>query len=208
MRRGRKNKAEGGHPDEPDAKYQEVDDDDDPAGTTGATQATSGATGSGSSGGGIGGLTGLDGSGKDADVTELYSPERVTLMAPTYGLEPASAFDLTIGWDLSQSEVRKKCWRQMKRENPRVIIGSVMCTNWSQLMRITLPRMPLEEKQRRLGEAISHLEFLCKIYKWQARRGLYYIHEHPQQAESWTETCVMDLVQTTGGEKLLIHQCQ
>ena len=38
---------------------------------------------------------------KGADVTELYSPNRVNAMCADYGLQPGSSLDLTNGWDLS-----------------------------------------------------------------------------------------------------------
>ena len=105
LRRGQKNNAEEEHPEATDPKFQEVDDD--PVGPAATTQTGAGAGASSSSGNG--GLAGLIEKEERADVTEVYSPERVTLMAPTYGLEPGSSFDFTNGWDLSKPQERRRC---------------------------------------------------------------------------------------------------
>lgn len=62
------------------------------------------------------------------------------------------------------------------------------------MTRINWARMTLAEKQRRLVDDRSYLDILGNIYKWRARRELYYIQEHPQLAESWMATCVNGLI--------------
>ena len=41
------------------------------------------------------------------DVTEMYSPPRVTARATEMGLKAGEAFDLTTGWDFRREEDRK-----------------------------------------------------------------------------------------------------
>ena len=42
------------------------------------------------------------------DITEVYSPARVTNMAKQFGLEAGIAMDLLTGYDLDRVEDRKK----------------------------------------------------------------------------------------------------
>ena len=37
----------------------------------------------------------------------------------------------------------------------------------------------------RLAEALEHLKFCCRVYRWQVDRGCYFLHEHPWSASSW-----------------------
>lgn len=86
----------------------------------GVTQATPGAAASSSSGSRR--LTGLSEQKKHADVIGVQSPERATLIAPTYRLKFGSSFDLTNGWGLAAPLVRRQCWEQIKRESSLAII--------------------------------------------------------------------------------------
>jgi len=40
----------------------------------------------------------------NADVTEVFSPHRVTVEAPKFGWKPSEAMDLTTGWDITRLE--------------------------------------------------------------------------------------------------------
>ena len=48
------------------------------------------------------------------DVTEMYSPPRVTTQATKFGLKSGEAFDLTTGWDFSQARHRNEARRYVK----------------------------------------------------------------------------------------------
>ena len=111
-------------------------------------------------------------------------------------------------WDFSKMDLRRRAYKVIIAENPRVLIGSVMCRDFSIMMNINWPRMSMHERERRLREARSHLEFVVSLYRLQHRRGHFYIHEHPQAASSWKEPCILDLETATGGFKLTIDQCQ
>ena len=58
-----------------------------------------------------------------------------------------------------------------------------------------------------MKEAIAHLEPVCQIHRYQARMGGCFLHEHPQQATSWTSGCIQNVLRTTGSDNLLIHMC-
>ena len=52
--------------------------------------------------------SGQRGKGVKVDVSEVFSPPRVTEMAAQYGLKPGDAFDLTTGWDFDPKEDRER----------------------------------------------------------------------------------------------------
>ena len=124
------------------------------------------------------------------DVSEVYSEPGVAKEAPRFGLKPGSSMDIrTVDhdgrpWDFSQPVMRERARRRIKEEDPFVLIGSPMCTLFSQMMRVNWARMTTEEKTLRLADARAHLSFVCELYLSQHRRGRYYVHEHPLQATS------------------------
>ena len=62
------------------------------------------------------------------DIMEVFSPERVTATCEKYGLKPGQAMDIKSGFDLDLAKDRKRCWEEIIREEPKLIIGSPPCT--------------------------------------------------------------------------------
>jgi hypothetical protein len=127
-------------------------------------------------------------------VSELFSPPRVTaaLKSKDHGwLRAGSSFDLVVdavsgqSWDFLQAEDRRRCWRQLQREDPWVVIGSPPCTVFSALQALNKGRTPIKEQQRKLIEGTILLNFATDVYRWQVKRGRYFLHEHPATATSW-----------------------
>ena len=73
-----------------------------------------------------------------ADLTELYSPERVNKLAGKFGLTPGHSLDLTNGWDFSKPEDRRRAWKLLKQSTPYVVVGSPPCTLFSMLQELNL----------------------------------------------------------------------
>eukprot|EP00973_Karenia_brevis_P071117 9880493-Karenia_brevis.AAC.1 len=125
------------------------------------------------------------------DVVEIYSPPRVTQQAKLYTLKPGWSLDLTTvdengePWDFNKIHMKNKAIRKIIQDEPMLVIGSPMCTNFSQLMNINWSRMSQEDVQKRWEEAVMHIEFCAFIYKLQAEHGRYFLHEHPLGATSW-----------------------
>lgn len=67
-------------------------------------------------------------------VSEVWSPPRVTAMAPSYGLVPGSAYDIEADdekgapWNFDVLEQRNKCIREILSQRPSFLTGSPMCT--------------------------------------------------------------------------------
>ena len=106
------------------------------------------------------------------DISEVYSPPRVAKVATRRKLKAGTSFDITtcdengIPWDLLKPEIQEKCRKRIIKEKPKLLIGSVMCRDWSQIMNINWDRMEPEEIERRMKEAQIHLEFVCSLYNF------------------------------------------
>ena len=89
-------------------------------------------------------------------------------------------------WDFSCKQDRDLAYRMVQDEDPDWIVGAPPCTDFSSLnFGLNFPKMPAEEVQRRLIAAMVHIDFVCRIYKSQIRRGKWFLHEHPRSARSW-----------------------
>ena len=108
------------------------------------------------------------------DVAELFNPERFTGKAASFGLLPGTSFGLRCGWNLNVAEDRDKCWRQLQEELPTFVVGSPLCALVSNAvnMKGNVDEYKKSEAFRaRLAEAMEHLQFCCRVYRWQVDRG-------------------------------------
>ena len=53
-----------------------------------------------------------------------------------------------------------------------------------------------------------HLEFCIKLYEIQAQNGLYFLHEHPDQASSWKHEKMVKLLGRKGVKRVTGDMCQ
>ena len=115
------------------------------------------------------------------DLAEIYSPPRVTSEGKKFGLNPGEAMDLTTGWDFRRSDHRAEAKEYIRTMKPFLVIGSPMCTMFSQLQALTGWS---EEKNNMWLEAVKHIEFVVEIYRMQVQAGRLFLHEHPASASS------------------------
>ena len=92
-------------------------------------------------------------------VVELYSPERVNKMAKERGMETGLSLDLITGWNFDKTEDRELAERYVREYRPTFLIGSPMCTMFSQLQALNKDRDP-EKFQERLKKAERHIQFV------------------------------------------------
>ena len=90
-------------------------------------------------------------------------------------------------------------------EEPEIVIGSPLCGPFSAAPSIT----PLNSDQwkAKVREGYLHLYFCLQIYWWQVRRGKYFLHEHPVNAQSWQLPAVQRLKSHPGVELYVGDQC-
>ena len=53
-----------------------------------------------------------------------------------------------------------------------------------------------------------HLTFVTQVYREQVEGGRFFLHEHPDGADSWSETCIKDLLEIPEVERVHGDQCQ
>ena len=85
---------------------------------------------------------------------------------------------------MTKKEDREMAERYIREYRPTFLIGSPMCTMFSQIQALHKGRNP-EEFEARLRKAERHMEFAVKMYRIQLKKGRYFIHEHPAGATSW-----------------------
>ena len=147
------------------------------------------------------------------EVAEIYSPPRVIAMAQKMGLRSGWALDITTtdvdgrAWDFNQLEMRNRAIRKVLKDEPLLLIGSPMCTAFSQLNNINYVRMPREEVEQRIMYGRKHLEFCTKLYELQWKAGRYFVHEHPASASSWDEQCIKRMLKKFGVTRVVADQC-
>ena len=89
-------------------------------------------------------------------VAEIYSPERVTTLAREAGMEVGLSMDLTTGWNFDKREDREMAEKYIREYRPTFLIGSPMCTMFTQLQSLNKDRDP-ERYQERLRKAEKHI---------------------------------------------------
>ena len=95
-------------------------------------------------------------------VSEVYSPLRVVKMANRMGLRGGWSLDLTTHdehgrpWDFNDRTMRNKAIRKLVDDQPLVLIGSPMCTEYIAINRINHCRLTKEEVERRVAYARKH----------------------------------------------------
>ena len=57
-----------------------------------------------------------------ADVTEIFSPERVASVCREFGLEPGLSMDIKSGYDFDSKKGRDRCWEALERDKPTLVI--------------------------------------------------------------------------------------
>ena len=96
------------------------------------------------------------------DVSEVFSPPRVSSEAKKCGLEPGDAMDLTTGWDFTRQDHRLEAEKRVDEQKPLVLIGSPPCTAFSQLQSMSPASA---NKENTLREGIEHMRFVVKLYE-------------------------------------------
>jgi len=104
-------------------------------------------------------------------------------------------------------ENRRKAEKLLDETQPVLLIGSVMCTMFSVMKTLFRPHMGEEKFQKELKKARRHLNFVVSLYERQAAAGRYFLHEHPAQASSWQEECVLKMLAMPGVGKVLTDLC-
>ena len=148
----------------------------------------------------------LDGT-QPVDVLEVFG-RTVSAIASRRGLS-SCPFDLKVGKDLSQLEMRSEVFRTIEQRRPKLLVTSPPCTMYSKLQRLwNVKKMSPEEYNRRKAIADEYLQFAHTCNKVQHAAGRSFAHEHPAGASSWKEDSTRAVVTLPGTYNALFDQCQ
>ena len=108
--------------------------------------------------------------------TEVYSPPRVTAWAERMRMVPGLALDLTCvdpddgkPWDFNDPDKADKVRRIVQQDKPLLLIGSPMCSAFSQMNRINFARMSKEDVDKVIEYGTRHLELCMGLYRMQMK---------------------------------------
>ena len=62
------------------------------------------------------------------------------------------------------------------------------------------------EKDDELHRARVHMQFVCRMNKWQHEEGRYFLHEHRQSELPWRKDCVEEIQEMTGAELISVSR--
>ena len=133
---------------------------------------------------------------------------------PRLGAIPGVSLDLTgtdeqgNPWDFNLRGQREKAENIIDEQQPLLLIGTPMCTAFSNIQYLNKAKRDPEVVRRELAKACVHLNWCCHLYTKQMDRGAYFVHEHRAGATSWRETKVMELLQRQGVKRIVADQCQ
>ena len=148
----------------------------------------------------------LDGT-QPVDVLEVFG-RTVSATASRRGLG-SCPFDLKVGKDLSQLEMRIEVFRMIEQRRPKLLVTSPPRTMYSKLQRLwNIKKMSPEEYTRRKAIADEYLWFAHTCNKIQHNAGRSFAHEHPAGASSWTDDSTQAVVTLPGTYNALFDQCQ
>ena len=69
-------------------------------------------------------------------------------------------------WDFDDPKRRADAWRLTKQTKPDLIIGSPMCTPFSNLLAMSPAYKETPKYKNLLGRATEHLKFCCEVYEY------------------------------------------
>ena len=93
-------------------------------------------------------------------------------------------------WDFSIQSKRDRVEQMIRDKQALLLIGSPMCSAFSQLQLLNRHKMGEEEYNNKAREATEHLRFCTKLHEMQLDNGMYFLHEHPSYAKSWKEDTI------------------
>ena len=145
-------------------------------------------------------------------VAELYNPQRFQATARQAGMFPGEAFDLTLGHDVLQHQVRSYIQNYFKVLKPGLTIISAPCTMFSMLQNLNQHRWrdksDYQNYARRLGQARLLLRFATQIVETILSYGGTYVFEHPLTSKAWLEREVQNIIQREDTLMVRSDQCR
>ncbi|CAK0837947.1 unnamed protein product, partial [Prorocentrum cordatum] len=146
-------------------------------------------------------------SGLHADavaLVEAYSLARPQRKAGAFGLHAGVAMDLRLGWDLGRDGEQHEAQGRLDLEKPYLLVLGPMWLGPFQLHELSAHPRRLQEL---LETDRKHLEFACALARQQIARGGRVLFELPWEAASWSEECIVEMLATSGMQRVRCDQC-
>ena len=141
------------------------------------------------------------------EVSEVYSPPRVTAEARKRGLEVGGAYDLQTGYDLKSAKDKNRMWSELEEDDPELTVLSPPCTPFSQLQELNFPKMDFAKVVALVGDGLEHWGVACQVAWWQYYRQRFFLLEHPMGSKAWSEESVQELMEMPGVHECLVDMC-
>ena len=138
------------------------------------------------------------------DICEVFSVPRVSHEGRDHGLRGGDCFDLQLGDDLLNPEIRNQVYRRIAETKPLICIVCPPCTYFSTI------RQPCEDQSKEQDErkkAMTLLLFGIEVCKLQLRQGRYFLFEHPVHARSWKCQALGELSGSEGVVMVVLDMC-
>lgn len=117
----------------------------------------------------------------------------VTAEAVRQGLTVGGAYDLKTGYNLRHTKDLAKMWRELREDDPELVVGSPPCRPFSILQSLNYPKMDFLKAVDLVGDGLAHIVTTCAFAKWQHRRGKKFLIEHPRGSRAWSEPEMVEL---------------
>ena len=110
------------------------------------------------------------------DVSEMFSPERLTKVCKQYGLTPGAAMDIKNGYNFDLAADRAKAWKSVVEDEPMFVIGSPPCTFVSRLQELNKymyrnDKLWMSGFAKNIQQAKRRVRFCANIYEHQRQAG-------------------------------------
>ena len=141
-------------------------------------------------------------------VSEVFSPPRVSAVAVEEGHQSGGAFDLNTGYDLSTRRDRLRCWQELEKADPDLVVICPPCGPFSILQGLNQSEQAQATLKLKLAEGVEHLKFGMRVFEWQVRRKKAAVFEHPATSRAWEESAVQKCLQLPGVQRVRADLCE
>lgn len=109
------------------------------------------------------------------------------------GHRGGGSFDKETGFDFTQTEDRRRCWRELEAQL---------------LQELNYSKMEFSKAVMKVAEGVEHSKFAMQLFAWQHLRGKAAVFEHPSTSRAWQEDAVQEVLSMEGVRRVRADQCQ
>ena len=124
------------------------------------------------------------------------------------GHRGGGSFDKETGFDFTQTEDRRRCWRELEAQDPDLLVLRPPCGPFSLLQELNYSKMEFSKAVMKVAEGVEHIKFAMQLFVWQHLRGKAAVFEHPSTSRAWLEDAVQEVLSMEGVRRVRADQCQ